>query len=87
MHEAALHHPVAGQAVDAFPLEAHLAAARAQEPGDRAQHRGLARPVGAHDRERLPSFDDEGDTPQGRQIAVGHVDAGELEEAHASSPR
>ena len=87
MHDAALHHPMARQAVDAFALEAHRAVARAQKPGDRAQHGRLAGTVGADDRQRLASFDDEVDAPQCRQIAVGHVDAGELEEAHDSSPR
>ena len=55
---AELYHPVAGQAVDPLALKAHLAAARPQETGDRAQHRRLASTVGAHHRQRLAGLDD-----------------------------
>ena len=87
VHDAALDHPVARQAIDALAFEAHLAPARAQEPRDRAQHRRLAGAVGAHHRQRLAPLDDEIDAGQRRQVAVGHVHAGQLELAHVRAPR
>ena len=54
LHDAALHHRVRGQPVEPHAVEQDLPRPRTQETGDRAQHRRLARAVGAHHREDLP---------------------------------
>ena len=87
VHDAALDHPVARQPIDPLALEAHLAATRSEQAGDRAQHRGLAASVGAHDRQRLAGLDGEAHAAQRRQVAVGDVEARQRQQAHGSAPR
>src|ERR671917_849581 len=63
--DALADHVVRGHALYLLPVEDHPALPRGQDAVDRAKRRGLARPVGADERDDLPLLDDERDPLEG----------------------
>ena len=68
-------------------VEKNLARARPQEAGDGAEHGRLPRPVGTDHGQGLARLHGDRHAAQRGQVAVRHLDAAQLEEAHALSPR
>ncbi len=81
---ATAQHLVGGRTGDVLAVEAHRPRGRGQQPGDRGQRRGLARAVGADERDDLalvdpqPEVPDRGDRP---------VAGGQSRRARAQRPR
>ena len=72
---------------DVSAAEAYGAAARQAQPGDNAQQRGFAGPVGAQQRHHLAVVDREVDPEQHLQLSVAEVDAaaGEHRQSHSAA--
>ncbi len=68
------------------PVQQHLARHRAQQPGDRAQRGGLARPVAADQADDLALLDGERHPAHGLDRAVGDGQVADLEEAVTADP-
>ena len=66
-------------------LRRHAAAARRNQPGNRAQDAGLAGAVGAEQHEHRAFIDRERDVAHGEQIAVGHAEVFDGKQAHRSA--
>jgi hypothetical protein len=61
-----------------------------EEPRDTPQERRLPRPIRTEHRQGFSLLDEKGDLVKGDQVAVGHLDARDLEkgrQARASRPR
>ena len=84
--DATLHDRVSRHAVERRALPADRAGARAEEPGDAPDERGLPRPIGAEERDDLPRAGGQRDTGEGEEGPVGGLHRPNLKHAARSPP-